>query len=317
MSEETAGSEERLPSAAMPRVVAVVINYNYGRFLGDCLASIDAQDYDGLRAIVVDDCSTDNSRQVIEAWSASTAVEHEVIFKPENRGPAHSYNLAIAMLEPTDDFVVFLDADDYWLPGRVCAHVDAFATLGPEMVVVYSEVADLDDATGVMRDRAPCVVEGDVMPHLLTVGAGFLPLTAAAIRRPALRHVRVPESRRLCDYGLWLQVARHGRFAFHPGVVAVIRRHGSSMTATESLTADRLEWLADAATNRRLRRLARMRGRKLAHAAMAATSPVSSRAAWRYAVRARDVPSGLWFFIAQLAPARRLVRRIVSQRPHR
>ena len=51
----------QVSSGAVPTAVAIVLNYNYGRYLGDCLESISAQSYRDLRAIVVDDASSDHS----------------------------------------------------------------------------------------------------------------------------------------------------------------------------------------------------------------------------------------------------------------
>src|SRR5260370_30909686 len=50
---------------AHPRVSIVIANYNYGRFIGETLDSALAQSYDNTEIIVVDDGSTDDSREVI------------------------------------------------------------------------------------------------------------------------------------------------------------------------------------------------------------------------------------------------------------
>ena len=54
-----------------PRTVSIVVtNYNYGRFIGQCLDSVMAQTYPHVECIVVDDGSTDDSRDVIARYPA-------------------------------------------------------------------------------------------------------------------------------------------------------------------------------------------------------------------------------------------------------
>ena len=56
-----------------PRVSVVIGNYNQGRFAGDAIRSVAAQTYDKFECVVVDDLSTDNSRELIEAVLAELA----------------------------------------------------------------------------------------------------------------------------------------------------------------------------------------------------------------------------------------------------
>ena len=57
---------------------------------------------------------------MINDWAATTWVPCDAVLKQENHGPAHSYNLAISRLTDDDDYVAVIDADDTWLPGKVC-----------------------------------------------------------------------------------------------------------------------------------------------------------------------------------------------------
>jgi glycosyltransferase involved in cell wall biosynthesis len=52
---------------ATPLITVVIVNYNYGRYLGKCLDSVFAQTYPNIEVIVVDDGSTDNSLSVLQS----------------------------------------------------------------------------------------------------------------------------------------------------------------------------------------------------------------------------------------------------------
>lgn len=288
----------------MPRAVAVVINYNYGRYLGACLASVDAQSYDDLHVVIVDDCSTDDSRTVIESWSAATARSHEVIWKTENRGPAHSYNVAVDRLQP-DDLVAFIDADDMWLPDKFAVQAPAFED---DVAVVYSDILTMDSVT-MEQTRPPTAVLGgqSAISRLLARGS-FLALNSAIVRASTV--TRIDETMRLCDLQMWLHVARHGRFKYLPHEVGVVRIHSTSMSRTESLIGDRLRLLARHARGPEERAWARVRGRNLLKSALITEDPPTKTTVAEYGLRCRD-PLAAACAAALAIPGSRFVARSV------
>lgn len=82
--------EETVPrhahaEAQLPLISFIVVNYNYGRFLRQCVDSIFAQSYPVIECIVVDNKSTDESRDVI-ADLKSAYSKLDVIYEPANLG---------------------------------------------------------------------------------------------------------------------------------------------------------------------------------------------------------------------------------------
>ena len=89
-----------------PKSVSIIINnYNYGRFLGECIDSALGQAYPHCQVIVVDDGSTDESGEVIRRYGGRIAA----IFKA-NGGQASAYHAGFQ--QATGELVHFLDADD-------------------------------------------------------------------------------------------------------------------------------------------------------------------------------------------------------------
>lgn len=89
-------------------VSIIVNNYNYGRFLREAIESALSQTYKPLEVIVVDDGSTDCSRDVIASFGARILP----VFK-ENGGQASALNAGFARSH--GDLVMFLDSDDLLL----------------------------------------------------------------------------------------------------------------------------------------------------------------------------------------------------------
>lgn len=93
------------------RKICLVNNFNYGVYLSASLASIEKQTLAFDRVIVVDDGSTDNSREIISSYCDRLA-GWESIFKP-NEGQLSCFHVALPFVE-SDDLVTLLDADDLY-----------------------------------------------------------------------------------------------------------------------------------------------------------------------------------------------------------
>ncbi len=88
----------------------ILTNYNYGDYIVDAVAG---QTYRRLELIVIDDCSSDYSRELIERLGKEIDKRFErfsCLFLPENHGPNHALNLGIPLAN--GEITLLLDADD-------------------------------------------------------------------------------------------------------------------------------------------------------------------------------------------------------------
>ena len=101
-----------------PLVSLAINNYNYERFLKEAIDSALQQTYSPIEVIVVDDGSTDNSREVIASYGDKIIP----VFK-ENGGQASAFNAGFAASK--GEIICFLDADDLFLPEKVAIMIDS------------------------------------------------------------------------------------------------------------------------------------------------------------------------------------------------
>lgn len=218
------------PGAAAELTVDVVIdNYNYAAFLGAAIESALTQTHDQVAVIVVDDGSTDGSREVLAGYEDRV----EVVLK-ENGGQASAFNAGIE--HSRGDVVVLLDADDLLHPEAAARAAAAFAA-DPALVKVQCRMDTIDAAghsTGAIKPPAHLPMpSGDMrraelaFPFDLT----WLAMSANAFRAEALRRVLpIPEPNfQICaDWYLVHLTALLGPVASLEEIGASYRVHGAN-----------------------------------------------------------------------------------------
>lgn len=119
-----------------PLVSILINNYNYGRFLDDSMSSATGQTYPNVEIIVVDDGSTDNSRDILAKYEGRA----KIIYK-ENGGQASAFNAGFA--QSRGDIICFLDSDDMYTPLKV-QEIVAFFQKNPEAGYCFDKVVHTD-----------------------------------------------------------------------------------------------------------------------------------------------------------------------------
>jgi glycosyltransferase involved in cell wall biosynthesis len=130
----------------MPRddLVSVIIpTYNRANLLPSALQSALDQSHSNVEIVVIDDGSTDNTKEVVQPF-----LDRIVYLETENGGPAHARN--IGMSAAKGRYLAFLDSDDLYLPGKLDLQV-AFMEAFPEVGMVSTEVSAFDDS-GVLEE---------------------------------------------------------------------------------------------------------------------------------------------------------------------
>lgn len=120
-----------LAGTTPPRVSVIVVTYNNLSYTRSCLESLDRHsDWPNLEVIVVDNASSDGSREFLEAWSHAGQLR-QVILNEDNRGFAAANNQGLALA--TGDYMVLLNNDTFvtrgWVRGLV-SHLRRDPTAG-------------------------------------------------------------------------------------------------------------------------------------------------------------------------------------------
>lgn len=97
-------------------VSVIMPTYNCGKFISQSLDSVISQTVSDWEVQIVDDCSTDNTAEVLKPYLEKYPNIHYYVL-PKNGGPAIARTEAIK--RATGKYVAFLDSDDLWMPNKL------------------------------------------------------------------------------------------------------------------------------------------------------------------------------------------------------
>jgi glycosyltransferase involved in cell wall biosynthesis len=207
-----------------PLVSIVIPCFNQGRFLADAVGSVRAQEYDNVEVIIVDDGSTDNTRDVAVSFP-----DVRYFYQP-NAGLAAARNHGVA--HSNGRFLVFLDADDVLFPRAIAVNLDLllqhpswkFVSGGHEKVDEFLDrLTQQDDPVTVLQDHYVALLRGN-----------YIGMHAAVMyRRSVFQEFEFDESLPACeDYDLYLKITRKYPVGCHEEKIAGYRLHGGNMSAS-------------------------------------------------------------------------------------
>src|SRR5688572_29661754 len=212
----------------MPRVSIIIPSFNCAEFLPRAVASVYAQTYSDYEVIVVDDGSTDGTRELVGQWEGKIRY-----FYQSNRGVSAARNLAVS--KASGQFLAYLDADDVYYPNRLEAQV-AFLDAHPDCGLVHSDVSIVDESDRVIirsfnRETPRLPPKGNCLIDLLQ--RGHIQMASVMERRICFDRAGGFEERlsNSEDYLHFIQIALHGyAIGYIDEPLAMYRRRANSAT---------------------------------------------------------------------------------------
>lgn len=228
-----------MSSSSLPQVSVIVPAYNFGHLISQTLDSIKAQTYPSWECVVIDDGSTDDTKQVVAAYAQR---EHRIKYVyQDNQGLSAARNCGIR--ECAGEYVQFLDADDFIEERKLEQHA-LYLKQHAEVDVVYGNVRyfrsentreRLFSKDGAARSWMPEVSGTGTEILRAMIGQIIMPVNAALLRRSVFERVGFfdEQLRAMEDWDFWRRAARAGiRFQyFDPeGTLALVRAQPESMS---------------------------------------------------------------------------------------
>lgn len=219
-----------------PLVTIICLCYNQQKYVLEGLMSVIHQDYLFKELIIVDDCSTDNSKKIIEKWCLDYP-ETKFISNEANLGSTKSFNKALA--KANGAFVIDLAADDVLLPHCIRTQIYAFQnSVYQNLGIVYGN-AELIAENGTFESYYFPVnhykkvttprITGDIYESVLT-GGDCMCSVSSMVKKSVFDALHgYDESLAYEDLDFWIRASRKFDFDFIDEILIRKRTVGNSL----------------------------------------------------------------------------------------
>ena len=209
--------------------------YNSADYIADTIKSVIAQTYQDWEMIIVDDCSTDNSLDIIEDYAKYDSRIKVLRTEKSSGSPVAPRNLAIQ--KASGRYIAFLDSDDIWLPTKIESQLDVFKRHDDAAVVFsyYEKVNEAGERSGRIIRSADKVtyrqlLKGNVIGCLTGI------YDTDKVGKIVLEHQGHE------DYIMWLSILRKGFSARNTNDVQALYRVRSNSVSANKLKALTWQW---------------------------------------------------------------------------
>lgn len=204
--------------------------YNSEKYIGETIESVLAQTYQNWELLIVDDCSTDRTPNIVRSYLAKDSrVKYYRL--SQNLGAAAARNKA--MYEATGEYMAFLDSDDLWYKEKLQKQTDF---MNQEKInFSYTSYERIEECSNKLPQRVICPKQTSYEKLLLgnTIGN-----STAMYSVKSLGKFNIPLIRKRNDYALWLRILKKEKYAV--GISDVLMKY---RVRSDSLSSNKIELL--------------------------------------------------------------------------
>ncbi|MFH1612729.1 MAG: glycosyltransferase [bacterium] len=205
----------------MPKISVIIPTYNAAQYIEKSLKSVLNQTYKDFEIIIVDDGSTDNTKEVLKPYLSSIIYIYQ-----QNKKQAFARNIAIKKAQ--GDYIAFLDADDFWLPETL--EIQKLSLdLYPEIAMVFGNIIEFDEKGnfeigGIKKEELHIfeksnninfnnkkieIFYGNVFKYLFK--GNFVPIMTVMIRKTISEKIGNFDEQMVLaeDYDMWLRISKN------------------------------------------------------------------------------------------------------------
>jgi glycosyltransferase involved in cell wall biosynthesis len=157
-------------------VSIIVANYNNAQYLQECFNSILKQTYKDIEIVVVDDCSTDHSRDIIQSYEAKHPKLFSPVFLRKNMGVARARHEGV--IKAKGQYISTLDADDYYADSHKIEKEIVLAINQKKQfnkdIVSFSNILLESENNQIVQGKENNIKQGYILSYLLS-RSSFIP----------------------------------------------------------------------------------------------------------------------------------------------
>jgi glycosyltransferase involved in cell wall biosynthesis len=204
----------------MPKVSIIIPTYNREEYIVDAIESLLSQTFRDFEIIVIDDGSTDNTKQVLSKYGDKIRYIYQV-----NSERAVARNKGIEASK--GEYIAFLDSDDLCMSNRLVEQVNVLDSK-PDVGLVYANAIYVDYAKNIVIDKTAYIQRpsGFIFRYIVLAKDIFSP-SQVLVRRSCFNkvgyfdHSTIPAE----DWDMWLRIAKVYKVEHIPRPLVKYRLH--------------------------------------------------------------------------------------------
>lgn len=215
-----------------PLVSIIMPTYNCGRFIAESIESVINQVYDSWELLIVDDCSTDNTKAIVKRYRER---DRRIRYLPNktNMGAALSRNRALRAAKGR--YIAFLDSDDVWMEEKLIEQLTFMQR--HNYAFTYHAYKEIEEHGFPLHVR----VSGPKrITHLGMMACCWPGCLTVMYDRKVIGRIQIPDIKKNNDTAMWLQVSKKADCYLLGQCLARYRRRKGSITPP-SIT-QRIRW---------------------------------------------------------------------------
>ena len=213
----------------MPKVSIIIPTYNRARFITRAIDSVLSQTYWNVEIIVVDDGSTDNTKNIVNSYGKQVRYIYQ-----ENKGAASARNTGIN--ESKGQYIAFLDSDDFYAKDNLEKKI-SFLEGNPQIGWIYSDWQYIDEKgkyldKGSLRfDYFNKKLSGEIFEELF-YKRNFIATDTVVVKRSVLEDIgffdpKIPSQE---EYDLWLRMSAKYAVGYIDEPLVTVTTHPDSLS---------------------------------------------------------------------------------------
>lgn len=207
-------------------VSIITPSYNCAKFIGETINSVLAQTYQNWEMLIVDDCSTDNSEEVIKSFGDPRI---KYLKNEKNSGAAISRNYALR--EAKGRWIAFLDSDDLWMPEKLERQIAFMEEGGYHFSCTKRTICEEDGTPTGIYVSSPKVITKFKMHNYCWCGAITVMYDASYIGL-----VQIEDLKKRNDYAIWLKVIEKADCYYLDETLGIHRKRKGSISSVSKKT---------------------------------------------------------------------------------
>jgi teichuronic acid biosynthesis glycosyltransferase TuaG len=221
-------------SPQQPLISIITPSYNASLFIEQTINSVRKQTYQNWEMIIVDDCSTDNTPEILEQIEKEDE-RIQIIFLNQNGGAAVARNTALQHAKGR--YVAFLDSDDCWKPEKLAKQLSFMHTNNYAFTFTRYELVTNEGVLLNKQIPAPAEISYDDMLKNTIIGC-----LTVMIDREIVGDIQMPNIRTRQDLATWLSILKKGIHAYGLNENLAEYRIGNPSISRNKWKAAKMNW---------------------------------------------------------------------------